>query len=90
MYLGLALFMGWVGIEFIPDASLPTRLLGLAFIAVGIWSLRQSYKEFREAREAEPPSWLPDQPDPDEGDRPAWRHPLTPELREQCFQHSPC
>lgn len=82
-YLGLALYMGWVGIEFIRDSAVPTQLLGWGFLAVGLWSLRQSYKEFREARDAEPPSWLPDLPDPDEADRPKWRHPLTRELREQ-------
>lgn len=41
------------------------------------------YKEFQEARDEEPPSWRPDPPGPDLSDRPAWRHPLTPELREQ-------
>ncbi|OBB93384.1 hypothetical protein [Mycolicibacterium peregrinum] len=82
-YLGLALYMGWIGIEFISDATLSTQLLGWGFLAIGLWSLRQSYKEFREARDAEPPAWLPDLPDPDQADRPAWRHPLTPELREQ-------
>lgn len=82
-YLGLAVYMGWLGIGFIPDASIPNQLLGWGFLAVGLWSLRQSYKEFREARDAEPPSGLPDLPDPDAADRPEWRHPLTAEQMEQ-------
>ncbi|MGV0784605.1 hypothetical protein [Mycolicibacterium sp. XJ775] len=62
---------------------MPNQLLSWGFLVVGLGFLRQAYKEFQEARDEEPPSCRPDPPGPDLSDRPAWRHPLTPELREQ-------
>jgi len=83
IYLGIGLYLGWLAIQSIPNTPMPSQLLSWGLLVVGVGFLRQAYKEFQEALDEEPSSWRPDPPGPDRTDKPAWRHPLTPELREQ-------
>ncbi|MGA5545653.1 hypothetical protein ACPCIR_27755 [Mycobacterium sp. NPDC051198] len=83
IYLGIGLYLGWLAIRSIPNTPMPNQLLSWGFLVVGLGFLRQAYREFQEALDEEPSSWQPDPPVPDHVDWPKWRHPLTPELREE-------
>lgn len=80
LYLGVGIYMSWLAIRWIPETPMPNQLVAWGLLAFGLGCLWQSYKVFLEARDDEA---LLSPPDPDQADTPEWRHPLTPELREQ-------
>ncbi|MCV7201754.1 hypothetical protein H7J71_06965 [Mycolicibacterium peregrinum] len=80
LYLGCGLGMGWLALRSIPNTPMPNQLMAWGILAFGLGCLRQAYKEFLEARADE---LLYSPPDPDGPASPRWRHPLTPELRDQ-------
>lgn len=79
VYLGVGIYMCWLAIRWIPSTPMPDQLFTWLLPVIGLVCLRQSYKGFLEVRDAE----LLYPPDPALDDKPEWRHPLTPELREQ-------
>ncbi|MCV7337917.1 hypothetical protein H7K12_23225 [Mycobacterium senegalense] len=80
VYLGVGIYMCWLAIRWIPSTPMPDQLFTWLLLVIGLVCLRQSYKGFLEVRDAE---LLYPSSDQDPDDKPEWRHPLTPELREQ-------
>ncbi|WP_264077338.1 hypothetical protein [Mycolicibacterium houstonense] len=78
VYLGVGIYMCWLAIRWIPSTPMPDQLFTWLLLVIGLVCLRQSYKEFLEVRDAELLY-----PSSERDDKPEWRHPLTPELREQ-------
>ncbi|CQD12223.1 hypothetical protein BN970_02505 [Mycolicibacterium conceptionense] len=80
VYLGVGIYMCWLAIRWIPSTPMPDQLFTWLLLVIGLVCLRLSYKGFLEVRDAE---LLYPSSDQDPDDKPEWRHPLTPELREQ-------